>query len=67
MPNWCCTAYAIEGDAKELQSLYDLMNKLQESKDPSVPNGFGTTWLGCLVDALGENVKMYLAVEAGTI
>ena len=43
MPNWCCTAYAIEGDAKELQSLYDLMNKLQESKDPSVPNGFGTT------------------------
>ena len=39
MPNWCCTAYAIEGDAKELQSLYDLMNKLQESKDPSVPNG----------------------------
>lgn len=54
MPNWCCTAYAIEGDAKELQSLYDLMNKLQESKDPSVPNGFGTTWLGCLVDALGE-------------
>lgn len=54
MPNWCCTAYAIEGDAKELQSLYDLMNKLQEQKEPSVPNGFGSAWLGCLVDALGE-------------
>lgn len=55
MPNWCSTAYAIEGDANELQSLYELMKKLQERQEPSVPNGFGTTWLGCLVDALGEN------------
>ena len=55
MPNWCSTAYAIEGNAKELKKLYDLMNGLQETKEPSVPNGFGTAWLGCLVDALGEN------------
>ena len=55
MPNWCSTAYAIEGNAKELKKLYDLMNGLQERKEPSVPNGFGTAWLGCLVDALGEN------------
>ncbi len=55
MPNWCSTAYAIEGDAKEVKSLYDLMNGLQEQKEPSVPNGFGTAWLGSLVDALGEN------------
>lgn len=55
MPNWCSTAYAIEGDANELQSLYELMKKLQERKEPSVPNGFGTAWLGCLVDALGED------------
>lgn len=26
MPNWCSTAYAIEGDAKEVKSLHDLMN-----------------------------------------
>ena len=57
MPNWCSTAYAIEGDAKEVKSLYDLMNELQKQKKPSVPNGFGTAWLGCLVDALGENWK----------
>lgn len=55
MPNWCSTAYAIEGDANELQSLYELMKNLQERKEPSVPNGFGTAWLGCLVDALGED------------
>lgn len=48
MPNWCSTAYAIEGDAKEVKSLYDLMNELQKQKEPSVPNGFGTAWLGCL-------------------
>lgn len=53
MPNWCSTAYAIEGDAKEVKSLYELMKGLQERKEPSVKNGFGTTWLGCLVDALG--------------
>lgn len=55
MPNWCSTAYAIEGDAKEVKSLYDLMNGLQKQEEPSVPNGFGTAWLGILVDALGEN------------
>lgn len=33
------------------------MNELQKQKKPSVPNGFGTAWLGCLVDALGENWK----------
>lgn len=53
MPNWCSTAYAIEGDPKEVKSLYETMKELQERKEPSVENGFGTTWLGCLVNALG--------------
>ena len=57
MPNWCSTAYAVEGNAKELKKLYDLMNGLQERKEPSVPKGFGTAWLGCLVDALGGTWK----------
>ena len=26
---------------------------MKEQKEPSVPNGFGKTWLGCLVNALG--------------
>lgn len=55
MPNWCSTAYAIDGDAKEVKQLYELMKELEEREKPSVENGFGTTWLGCLVDALGED------------
>lgn len=55
MPNWSNTAYVVEGDAKEVQSLYDLMQELQDMEKPTIENGFGTTWLGCLVDALGED------------
>lgn len=53
MPNWCSASYVIEGDAKEIKQLYELMEGLQGLKMPSVKNDFGTTWLGCLVDALG--------------
>ena len=53
MPNWCSTAYVIDGDAKEVKQLYELMKGLEERETPSVENGFGTTWLGCLVDVLG--------------
>lgn len=53
MPNWCSTAYVIEGNAKEMEVLYKLMKRLQERKEPIVKNSFGTTWLGCLVDTLG--------------
>ena len=55
MPNWCSSAYAIEGDANEIKSLYELMKGLENMEKPSVENGFGTTWLGCLVDALGKD------------
>lgn len=55
MPNWCSTAYAIEGDAQGIKSLYKLMKDLQDRKTPAVENGFGTSWLGCLVDALGKD------------
>lgn len=55
MPNWCSSAYVIEGDAKEIKSLYELMKRLEDMEKPSVKNGFGTTWLGCLVDALGKD------------
>ena len=27
MPNWCSTAYAIEGDAKEIKSLDEFLKK----------------------------------------
>lgn len=55
MPNWCNTVYVIDGDAQEVNALYDLMKELEGRKKPSIENGFGITWLGCLVDALGED------------
>ena len=30
MPNWCSSAYVIEGDAKEIKSLYELMKRLED-------------------------------------
>lgn len=55
MPNWCTTTYNAVGDKTELKSLYDLMTELTNKVKPLVENGFGTYWLGCLVEALGED------------
>ena len=55
MANWCSTAYVIDGDTKEVKNLYELMKGLQEQKESSAKNGFGTTWLGYLVDAVGKD------------
>lgn len=55
MPNWCNTAYTVVGDEKDLDALHKTMRELETRKEPSVPNGFGTSWLGCLVDALGDD------------
>lgn len=57
MPNWCNTQYVIVSDDKnELNKLYKTMKDLQELPEPLVPNGFGKTWLGCLVTKLGAKV-----------
>lgn len=46
MANWCSTAYAIEGDAKEIKSLYELMKggKNRPLKTGSGLNGSGVWW-----------------------
>jgi len=31
MPNWCSTAYAIEGNATELKKLYELMKRFRKT------------------------------------
>ena len=53
MPNWSSTDYRIVGDTEELTDLYNRMKRLQEMQEPLKPNGFGTTWLGNLVEDLG--------------
>ena len=54
MPNWCESRYVLYSpDNQDLVDLYDRMKRLQEMKEPLKPNGFGTTWLGNLVEDLG--------------
>ena len=54
MPNWCETRYVLHSsDNQELNDLYERMKRLQEMKEPLKPNGFGTAWLGNLVEDLG--------------
>lgn len=55
MPNWCFTDVVVTGPQKELKKLYETMRDLQSTKEPLVPNGFGSNWYGCLVTALGED------------
>ena len=51
------SVYVIDGDAKEVKELYELMKDLGSRKEPFIKNGFGTKWLGCMVDALGKERK----------
>lgn len=55
MRNWSKSVYVIDGDAKEVKELYGLMKDLGSRKEPFIKNGFGTKWLGCMVDALGKD------------
>ncbi len=55
MPNWCYTSYTFVGDEEELKELHGLMERLESMEKPLVENGFGTNWLGCLVDSLGKD------------
>ncbi len=53
MANWCYADYTLTGDKQELDAVYELMHGLETMNLPRVENGFGNSFLGCLVDALG--------------
>ena len=57
MANWAYTTYKIVGDIKEIHDLNNKLMKLDNMKEPLVPNGFGNLWLGCLVKILGGDVE----------
>ena len=59
MANYCNTSYVVEGSKEDLDNLYNTMYKLQNMEKPLVENGFGTTWLGCLITELGGNREDY--------
>ena len=53
MPNWCFTDYVVEGNEKEVSTLRKALIELDNAEKPLVENGFGNTWLGCLVKYFG--------------
>lgn len=53
MPNWCFTSCYVTGNKKDVRDLYDTMKSLEDREQPLEPNGFGKTWLGNLIVALG--------------
>lgn len=53
MPNWCYTDYVIEGDKKELRTLYETLQRLDTKAELKTTSGFGSRWLGNLVTELG--------------
>ena len=55
MPNWCDTSYKCIGDPKEVRSLYKVIRANDKRKTPRVKNGFGRLWLGCIINALGDD------------
>jgi hypothetical protein len=53
--NYSDSSVTIRGNKQDINELYNIMVNLENMKEPAVKNGFGTTWLGCLVEALGSS------------
>lgn len=53
MANNCFTDYIIEGDRKELQTLYEALQRIDTKAELKTTSGFGGRWLGNLVTELG--------------
>ena len=46
MPNWCSTSYVVEGKENDLDSLYEILDRLGKMETPLGDNDFGPNWLG---------------------
>ena len=55
MANQSDVVYKCIGDPKEVRSLYKIINANDKRKTSRVKNGFGTLWIGDIIDALGED------------
>lgn len=64
MPNWCLSSYTIEGDKKEIDTLFSIMSELENLPQAAAKSDFGKRWLGCLVSRLGGDTdKVYCRGE----
>lgn len=59
MPNWCDTTYKCVGEKKEIQALKKGLDANAKRKTSRVANGFGTLWLGNIIDQLGGDWEKY--------
>lgn len=60
MPNWCDTTYkCVSDDKKELKALKKIIDANNRRKTSRVNNGFGTLWIGNIIDHLGYDWKQY--------
>lgn len=51
MPNWCTTSYVFRGNENEIKDFYNKIKSFVSKK--RVPNDFGDSWLGNIVDGFG--------------
>ena len=61
MPNWCTTQYVlVSRDKESIDEISTIMQEIESGKRESLENGFGNSWLGNLVHALGADwTKVY--------
>jgi len=59
MANYFETNYVVEGNKQDIDSFYEMMMKLKNAKRQVEPWSFGPTWLGYILEELGENPEEY--------
>ena len=59
MANYFETNYVVEGNKQDIDSFYEMMLKLKNAKRDLEPGHFGPTWLGFVLEELGENPEDY--------
>ena len=59
MANYFFTDYVVEGNKQDIDSFYEMMLKLKNAKRDLEPGHFGPTWLGFVLEELGENPEDY--------
>ncbi len=59
MPNWCDTTYRCVGDKKEIEALKKVLDANNHRKTSRVKNGFGTMWIGNIINQLGYDWNKY--------
>lgn len=67
MPNWCDTTYKCVGDSNEVKELYNVLERLNNSKEKKDLNGFGSVFLDELITGLGYNYEEYPYPSRGRI